>query len=376
MAEKIIVSVTTDLVTDQRVHKVCNSLCKEGYDVVLVGRKKKDSLPLNKRNYKTFRFNLFFEKGFLFYMSYNVRLFFFLMFSRVDILVANDLDTLLPNYLISKFKGIPLAYDNHEYFTGVPELTGRPFVRGIWKSIERFIFPRLKYVYTENESKRKLFEEEYKVPLLVVRNFPVQLPEKPASIQRPKWIGNSKVILYQGAVNKDRGIEEMVEAMQYLDDFVFLIIGTGDLYDSIQNKILHLGLSNKIKMTGLIPFGELPKYTSMADIGVSIEKDTNISYRYCLPNKVFDYIHAGVPVLVSTLLEMKLIVDKYQVGAFIHSHEPKEIADTVKKIFANPVQYNLWKANLALAANQLNWESEEKVLLDFYSKISTDISAQ
>jgi glycosyltransferase involved in cell wall biosynthesis len=376
MAKKIIVSVTTDLVTDQRVHKVCNSLCSAGYNVVLVGRKKIDSLSLNKRSYNVYRFTLLFENGFLFYMSYNIRLFFFLLFSRADILVANDLDTLLPNYLISKFKGIPLAYDNHEYFTGVPELSNRPFVRGVWKIIERSVFPRLKYAYTENESKRKLFEDEYKVPLLVIRNFPVRLPEKPISIKRPEWIGDRKIILYQGAINRDRGIEEMVETMQYLDGFVFLIIGSGDLYDTIKNKILHLGLNNKIRMLGLIPFDDLPKYTSVADIGISIEKDTNISYRYCLPNKVFDYINAGVPVLVSTLIEMKLIVDKYNIGTFIHSHEPKEIANTIKNIFSNHDKFNLWKANLAIAAKELSWENEEKVLLSLYSKISAEITGQ
>jgi glycosyltransferase involved in cell wall biosynthesis len=374
MAKKIIVSVTNDLVTDQRVHKVCNSLCRAGYHIVLLGRKKKGSLPLKKRDYHVYRFNLFFEKGFLFYLSYHIRLFFFLLFSKADILVANDLDTLLPNYLISKLKRIPLAYDNHEYFTGVPELTGRPFVRKVWKSIEQFIFPKLKYIYTENESKRKLYEDEYKVPLLVVRNFPVRFLEKPVPIKKPEWIGDRKIILYQGAINKDRGLEEMVEAMLYLDDFVFLIIGNGDLFDAIQNKILQLSLNDKIRMLGLIPFDNLPQYTTLADIGISIEKDTNISYRYCLPNKVFDYIHAGVPVLVSVLIEVKLIVDKYKIGTFIYSHEPKEIAATIKKIFSNPETLDFWKSNLTLASNELNWENEEKVLLSLYNKISIDIN--
>jgi glycosyltransferase involved in cell wall biosynthesis len=372
MAKKIIVSVTTDLVTDQRVHKVCNSLHSAGYDVLLVGRKKKDSLLLNDRPYKAYRFNLFFEKGFLFYMSYNIRLFFFLLFSKADILVANDLDTLLPNYLISKIKAIPLAYDNHEYFTGVPELTGRPFVRGAWKAIESYIFPKLKYVYTENASKKKLFEEEYKVPVLVVRNFPLRLLDKPVPIIRPEWIGDRKIILYQGSVNKDRGIEEMTEAMQYLDNFVFIIIGKGDIYDDIKNKIALLGLNNKVRLMGIIPFNDLPNYTSMADIGISIEKDTNISYRFCLPNKVFDYINAGVPVLVSTLVEMKFLVEKYNVGAFVYSHEPEEIANTIKNIFSDADKLDLYEKNLSAAANELNWENEEKVLLDLYRKISAD----
>jgi glycosyltransferase involved in cell wall biosynthesis len=110
----------------------------------------------------------------------------------------------------------------------------------------------------------------------------------------------------------------------------------------------------------------------MADIGISIEKDTNISYRFCLPNKVFDYINAGVPVLVSTLVEMKFLVEKYNVGAFVYSHEPEEIANTIKNIFSDADKLDLYEKNLSAAANELNWENEEKVLLDLYRKISAD----
>ncbi|HSZ25102.1 MAG TPA: glycosyltransferase [Cytophagaceae bacterium] len=369
MAKKIIVSVTTDLVTDQRVHKVCSSLDKEGYAIVLVGRQKNDSAPLSNRLYTAQRFRLIFEKGFLFYMEYNIRLFFFLLFSKADILVANDLDTLLPNYLISKLKNIPLVYDNHEYFTGVPELIDRPFVRGVWKGLERFIFPKLKYIYTENESKRKLFEEEYNVPVSVIRNLPMSYTVKPKPVARPEWIGDRKIILYQGAVNKDRGIEEMVEAMLYLDEFVFIIIGKGDVYENVHAKILKLKLQNRVRLIGQLPFESLPQYTSLATLGISIEKDTNISYRYCLPNKIFDYIQAGVPVLTSTLLEMKNVVEKYNVGTFLYSHQAEEIANTVKGIFSNPEKLEEWKKNTVVASAELNWENEESLLLKIYKDI-------
>src|SRR6187431_640249 len=164
---RIIVSVTTDLVTDQRVYKVCNSLHTHGYDILLVGRKKKDSMPMDVRPYKTHRFNLWFEKGPLFYAQYNLYLFFYVLFHKADILLANDLDTLLPNYLVSKIKGLPLAYDNHEYFTGVPELIKRPRVQKIWKSIENWIFPKLTYIYTDNFAKRSLFVNEFMQPVEV-----------------------------------------------------------------------------------------------------------------------------------------------------------------------------------------------------------------
>ncbi|HEX8546837.1 MAG TPA: glycosyltransferase, partial [Cytophagaceae bacterium] len=226
----IIVTVTTDLVTDQRVHKVSQSLHKSGYKVLLVGRKKKDSLPLAQRDYDTKRFKLFFEKTALFYINYNLRLFLFLLFTKADILLANDLDTLLPVFLVSKLKGIPIIYDNHEYFTATPELTGRPVVTYIWKSIERFIFPKLSFVYTVNDSIKNLFEDEYGVKVEVIRNIPIKNLQ-PASYDLPIDLpDDKKIIIYQGSgINKDRGAEELVESIQYLENILLLIVGSGDV---------------------------------------------------------------------------------------------------------------------------------------------------
>ncbi len=139
--KRIIVSVTNDLTTDQRVAKVCDTLTKMGFSVLLIGRKLKNSENIN-RNYKIVRFRLLFNKGFLFYAEYNLRLFFKLLFLKKDVLLSNDLDTLLPNYLIHKIFKTKLVYDSHELFTEVPELTNRPFVQKFWLTIEKNIFTK------------------------------------------------------------------------------------------------------------------------------------------------------------------------------------------------------------------------------------------
>src|SRR5438105_4003003 len=161
--KKAIISVVSDLVTDQRVHRVASTLEENGLEVILVGRQMGKSLPLETRTYKTVRFRLWWEKGALFYAAYNVRLFFYLLVHSADVLVANDLDTLLPNFLISKIKRAELFYDSHEYFTGVPELMNRKGIQRIWKMIERYIFPKLKHVYTVNDSIASLYEKEYHI---------------------------------------------------------------------------------------------------------------------------------------------------------------------------------------------------------------------
>ena len=160
ISNRAIVSVTNDLYTDQRVHKVCLFLESQGYSVLLVGRKRKNSIPLPERSYATKRLNLFFDSGVKFYAEYNMRLFFLLLFKRVKILVSNDLDTLLANYTVTKFKpNVQLCYDSHEYFTEVPELINRPRVQKIWEGIEAWIFPKIKSIYTVNNSISKLYQE-------------------------------------------------------------------------------------------------------------------------------------------------------------------------------------------------------------------------
>ena len=159
--QRIIVTVTNDLVTDQRVHKVCMFLHERGHDVLLVGRKRKMSPDIDVRPYLTRRMKLLFEKGALFYAAFNLRLFFFLLFSKYDLVVANDLDTLLACYRASKFRGKKLVYDSHEYFTEVPELIHRPRVQKFWEGIEKRIFPKLQIISTVNESIAGLYEKKY-----------------------------------------------------------------------------------------------------------------------------------------------------------------------------------------------------------------------
>ncbi len=370
MGKKVIVSVINDLVTDQRVKKSCQTLTDMGFGVLLIGRKLRTSLPMDGRPYKTIRMKLLFEKGPLFYASFNLRLFFFLLFRKADLLVSNDLDTLLPNYLISKAKRIPLVYDSHEYFTEVPELVDRKGVQRIWKCIERWIFPKLKQVITVNESIANLYEDEYGIRPVVVRNVSPRreieqnMPDK-ASLGFP--VNKFLLILQGSGINIQRGAEEMVTAMQYIPDAILLIVGGGDVIKILRQIVNKLKLEEKVLFKPRQPYHDLFYLTYIADLGLTLDKDTNINYRYSLPNKLFDYIQAGTPILATPLPEVKSIIEEYDIGDFIESHQPEKIAEKVNQIIADHDILAKWRKNLNFAATQVNWENEERQLKEVYA---------
>lgn len=365
---RVIVSVTNDLATDNRVHKVCSSLVNFGFEVLLVGRKLPDSPELEKRTYKTKRFRLLFTKGPFFYAFYNLRLFLFLTFQRSQILLSNDLDTLPANYLASKIRRKKLVFDSHEYFSEVPELIHRPRTQKIWKNIEKRLLPRIKHAYTVCHSIADLYDKEYNVPFRVIRNAPEKKESFP--IPEEKMIKtDKKIILYQGAVNIGRGLPEVISAMQYIDKALLFIVGNGDILEDIKEQVRNLNLDEKVIFTGRVPVGEVRYYTAQADLGLSIEKDLGLSYRYALPNKLFDYIGAEVPVLVSDLPEMARLVKKYQIGLIMNSHEPEAIAKKLTEALQNKKLRDQWKKNLRKASSELTWDREEKILAEVFAPL-------
>lgn len=370
--KRIIVSVINDLVTDQRVARTCSVLFDLNYNVLLVGREQKESKPLEKRDYDCKRMRLLFEQGPQFYLLFNLRLFFVLLLTKADALLANDLDTLLPNYLVSKIKGIPLIYDSHEIFCEVPELQTNPSKKRIWESLEKWIVPKLKYCVTVNQSIAEYFTKKYKVPFIFVRNIPdyPKTEKLKSRVELDLPVGKKIVILQGAGINVQRGAEELVGAFQYLNDAYFLlIVGSGDVIHQLKESVIRFQLQNKVKFVDKVPASELKHYTANSNLGVTIDKDSNMNYHFSLPNKIFDYMHAGIPILATRLPEIEKLVNAYHIGTFIENHEPSHIAQQIEE-FLNSKEYLEFKSNTVIAAIENNWLSEKQKLIKLIHEIS------
>lgn len=365
---KVITSVINNYEGDQRVQKVCNSLQKFGFDVEVVATNLRGKPVLNFP-YKVHILHLIFESGVMMYIDFNLNLFFKLLsISRKgDILLANDLDSLLPNYLVSKIKGLDLVFDSHEIFSEAPTLHDRKFKKKIWKILEKSIVPSIKHFYTVSSGYADWFEKEYKIRPEIIMNVPVVNPfsETKLKIQLPEIQTNEKLLIYQGAINFSRGIDKMIEAMQFVQNAQLWIIGNGPKKAGFEKLMKDLNLENKVKFIGSVSPQQLKLITSKADLGLSLEEDYGISYRYALPNKIFDYTHAGVPILGTNLPEIKNTIETYGLGKIVENHDPKHIAEIIQAMLNEGKQPYL--ENLNKAAGVFNWANEEKKLEKIYS---------
>ena len=354
----IIFTVTNDLSYDQRMIRICTSLTNNGYNCILVGRKKRNSPVLKSTDYQQKRLNLFFEKGKLFYLEYNIRLLYYLLFKNCDAICSIDVDTVLPGLWVARLHGKKHIFDAHELFTHVPEVVNRPIVQKVWAWVQKIAFTKTNYAYTVGSEIAAHFETLYKVKVDVVRNAPLlkkQLPYTP---------DKNKFILYQGALNKGRGIEALIEAMQHLDCRLVLA-GDGDLTTQLRNLAELLGVSDKVQFLGYVLPADLPAITQKAYIGMNASENAGLSYYLSLNNKFFDYIHAGLPSLINPFPEYITLNLQFKVGVLT----PCVVSDIVanaKELLNNPELHKSISQNCLAAARELNWEKEEQHLLQLY----------
>lgn len=362
--KRIVFTVTNDLAYDQRMQRICSSLAANGYDVLLVGRKLKNSLPLSQHAFKQKRIQCFFEKGFLFYAEYNFRLFFFLLFEKIDAVCAIDLDTILPCYFISVTRNKKRLYDAHELFTEQKEIVTRKTIHKFWLFVEKFAVPKFKQGYTVNAFIANELKRRHSVDYSVIRNLPVFIPLSRNTHPQEE----DSFIIYQGAVNEGRCFETLIPAMKYVNAKL-LVCGNGNFFQQVQQLIKENNVEDKIELRGYVTPDKLRQLTPKAHIAVMLFEATGLNQYQSLSNRFFDYIMACVPQVCVNFPEYKAINDLFHVAHMIDDTNEETIAQALNKLLHDNHLHEQLHQNCVIAREELNWQREEVNLLAFYKKL-------
>lgn len=355
-------TVINDLTYDQRMQRICNTLSHADYNVLLIGRMLPSSLPLSNQPYRQKRLQCFFTKGKLMYFEFNVRLLFYLLFVSNDCYCAIDLDTILPNYFASVIRRKKRVYDAHELFTEQKEIVTRPAIYKLWLKVEKFAVPKFLHGYTVNDFIKEEFKKRYGVNYAVVRNLP--------NLNRlhPDPDKTNRFIIYQGAVNEGRSFETLIPAMKLVNADL-KIYGNGNFFDKATQLVKQYTLEEKVKLKGLVAPEELRKITPTAYAAVMLFEDTGLNQYHSLANRFFDYIMAGVPQVCVAYPEYQAINDKYEIACLISDTNEQTIAGALNNLLCDDVYYKRLQQNCLKARAELNWQTEEKVLINFYTKV-------
>lgn len=343
------------------MHRICTTLADAGFDVTLVGRRLQHSRETAAERFRQVRLRCFFNKGFLFYAEYNLRLFFFLISQRMDLICSIDLDTILPGLFVSKIKGAKRVYDAHEYFTELKEVLTRPAVQKFWKNIEGYTVPQYGHGYTVSEGLSAAFRKNYGRNYPVIRNVPVL---KPVTIRRSP----SRFLVYQGAVNEARGFEYLIPAMQWVN-YKLVVCGDGNFMPKLKQLIKQYGVEDKVQLLGMMLPQDLKEIAAEATIGIGLAEKEGINQFHALPNKFLEYMHAGLPQIAMNFPEYRKINEQYKVALLLDSLEPMDIADAINQLMENDKLLTQLQENALQAREVFCWQREQEKLLEYYNNI-------
>ena len=375
-------AVTNDLVTDRRVLRHAEALREGGYEVECVGKRE---LGVRAR------------RGWMFYAECNVRLLLWLLRRRMEIVWANDTDTLMGCYVATRVKNlclrlrgakgerVRLVMDAHELFPEVPELIGRERVKRVWEWIEKRMMPKCDARLTVCQSIADYYRKRYGVEMTVVRNVGKRKVESGEwKVESGKWKTESgewevesgkRMLLYQGAVNKGRGVDWAIDALEWLEDCELVVAGGGDLLEEMKDYAAGKPWAERIRFLGRLMPEELERLTARASVGLVMLEDMGLSYHFALPNRIGDFVAAGVPMVVSDLPEMSRVVREYGVGEVIE--EPRDeryetrvkgLAEAVERVLARE-----WtEADFEAARRDMDWEKEKRKLMEMVDKMRND----
>lgn len=299
--------------------------------------------------------------------------------SQADIYHAHDLTALPACYIVAKLRRKPLIFETYELHLPAPD-SGIVFWRLLGGPIMRLLailLPRCQGVIAASPLYAQEFSRRYHLPEVVtIRNMlAYRAVEKNDRLRQYLGLGSqARIVLYQGHIQDDRGLELLVKAAPFLAmDTVIVMMGKdyGTTRAELEALITRDGVANRVKIIPPVPYEELLDWTASADIGLTIfPPDYSLSIRMTQPNKLFEYLMAGVPVLSTQLEAIVEVLETYDVGQVVTSIEPEAIGRAINAMLADEGALRRMSRNaLEAAKNELNWEKESAQLVRVYKGI-------
>jgi glycosyltransferase involved in cell wall biosynthesis len=346
---------------DTRVTNLTNSLKADGNEIKVI------SFDWTTPNFETVTgetsiYKLVKKKNSIhYYLKFLTTLYKELLKTDSDIYIAEDILTLPLVTFVAKLRKAKLYYNSREFYAFIAGLRNKPKTQAIISMLEKFFINKVDKVFVTGEGDAEFLQEYYGIKnTVVIRNLPIkQYATNPIDFRSllniPK---DDLILLYQGVILEGRGFVPLLNAMKEIKNVHLIVLGSGVYKSKYENLAAELGIENRIHFLGNIEQSELINYTAGADIGVALIENISKSYYYALPNKLFEYIMAGLPVLISDLPQMKKIVVDYKVGEVVSLDEPDNLSHKINLLHANKLLQDNYRMNTINAREELNWQVE------------------
>jgi glycosyltransferase involved in cell wall biosynthesis len=369
---------------DVRARRVASALADAGYSVYIVNFESDRTLPetesqgnVTLRHVKMpslfvpARFKPWFLVKMLWMFVLAVRQ---LIRTPGDVYHAGDLKALLPTYIAARFHRKPLIFESYELPLVEPRLLRWRRLRALSARMIRLLVRRCAGVIVVSPPIAQEMHRQYGGPMpVLLRNVPsYQAPLTSNRLrERLALSPTTRIALYQGNVDASRSLDVLVRAARFLPpEIVLVLMGDGPSKAALEALIAAEGVGERVRLLPAVPYAELLSWTASADLGlILLSPDISLSIRYCLPNKLFEYLMVGVPVLSSALPAVAEVLAHHDVGQVSPSLEPEAIAQAIAAMLADPEGMARRHANALAAARELNWEVEQTSLLDLYKDI-------
>jgi glycogen synthase len=283
---------------------------------------------------------------------------------------ASDLYTLPAMAAAARQHGARLAYDSRELYPHVDATAGRPWARLAWSALERRFISRCDEVFTVNGSIADRLAATYDIERpTVVHNVPPRQPGGGGGDLRARLAipEGQAIVLYQGLLRAGRGLEVIVRAMEDVPGAALVLIGDGPQRDGIA-RLASASLGGRAHLLPFTPPDELAALTRSADVGLCILEPVSESVRLALPNKLFEYLAADVPVVASDMPEVARVVREFDVGLIVSSRDPARLAEAIRRALADGASRARWRANIPAVFEAFDPEEDRRRFLAVYER--------